>query len=301
MRNRPTTLFRGSELPRLLFLVAIVLAGWPMCLMFAHSDEPEKPAPPAIPVAKITPVEPLQGIEFQAIEDRKEILPRETAAYAKLLQMARDTPADVLAQEARRDIFFTHLWERPEKYRGVPIHLTGVAKKILTYEVAPTMSPAERLYDVWFYSDENRAFPYVLVIQDPPVGLTIGHELNLRITVDGYFFKLMKYRAEDTYRAAPLLVGRMHWTPAPPPAPSLLTELKQIPRRDLAIGVFVLFLVYLTFRMILQFRKARALSSPRSAMKLSGDEGLPPDQLANWLENLPGDTDDEPHEPSDRP
>ncbi len=294
MRHRPSSLFRGSELPRLLILVAIVLAGWPVCLMFARSDEPVKPAPAVVPVAKITPIVPDNSIEFQAIQDMTPVQTRESAAYAKLLRMARETSAADLSKEARRDVFFTHLWERPARYRGVPIHLTGMAKKILTYEVAPTMTPAERLYEIWFYSDENRSFPYVLVIQDPPAGLAVGHELNLPITVDGYFFKLMKYRAGDNYRGAPMLVGRMHWTPAAPAAPSTMTELSKIPKVNLAIGVFALFVVYMGIRLTLQFRRARALARPRSSLTSASHDGVPAEQLAEWLQQLPEEAEDEP-------
>ena len=50
---------------------------------------------------------------------------RDNAAYTKLLDRARGkTPAEV-AVESRRDILMTHLWERPDLYRGVPIHILG--------------------------------------------------------------------------------------------------------------------------------------------------------------------------------
>jgi hypothetical protein len=297
---RPTSLFRGSELPRLLFLLAIVIAGWSSFIVYSRSEERPQPKPTIIPAAKITPVVPDNGVEFQAIRDKAPILPRETAAYAKLLERARETSADALAKQARRDIFFTHVWERPEKYRGVPVHLQGIAKKILTFEVAPTLSPTERLYEVWFYTDENGSFPNLVILQDPPAGLAVGDELNLRVTVDGYFMKLMGYRAGDTFRAAPLFVGRMHWTPAPVAAPSTMSEFSRFSRRDLGIGIFLLILAYITIRVILQVRKARALGRPQSNLTSSSAEGLAPEELAEWLQNLPDDTEEEHTEHSTR-
>ena len=52
---------------------------------------------------------------------------RDNAAYAYLLEKARERTAAELARESRRDVFLTHLWERPEHYRGVPVHLLGTA------------------------------------------------------------------------------------------------------------------------------------------------------------------------------
>jgi hypothetical protein len=155
------------------------------------------------------------------------------------------------------------------------------------------MSPTERLYEIWFYSDENRSFPYVLIIQDPPAGLVSGPELDLRITVDAYFFKLMKYRAGDKYRGAPMLVGRMSWPPNPAAAPSTMSELSKIPKQYLAIGVFVLFLAYLAIRLFLQFQRAQALTKPRSALSSNSYEAVPDEQVAEWLQNLPEEAEED--------
>jgi hypothetical protein len=270
----------------LLFLSAIVLAGWPIFVIFAHTQEPEQPPPPTVPASTLKPVHPDEGIEFQALVDKAPIQTRESAAYATLLERVRDTPAAELAKQARRDIFWTHLWEVPKHYRGVPIHLEGTAKKILTHEVSPAMSPSGRLYEVWLYSDENRAFPYVVTIEDPPTGLVIGHELNLRVTVDGYFMKLLGYHAGDHLRAAPMLVGRMHWTPAPAAAASPIIDLNRFSRQNVVIIVFVMLAGYLTVRVIFQVRKALA---PTRTINSAGSfsEGLPPEEVADWLQNLP--------------
>jgi hypothetical protein len=48
-----------------------------------------------------------------------------------------------------------------------------------------------------------------VVFEEPPAGFTLGDRLNQPIVVDGYFFKLMGYRAGDVPRAAPMLIGRI--------------------------------------------------------------------------------------------
>ena len=288
MSRRPSSLFKGSELPRLLFLVAIVLAGWPMIVLFARPQAPEKPPPPSITAEKLTPVVPDDGVEFQALEDKKPIQTRESAAYATLLERAREASPEDLATKARRDIFFTHLWERPQAYRGVPIHLEGTAKKVLTHEVGPSMSPKGRLYEIWLYSDENRAFPYVVTIEDAPPGLVIGHDLDLRVTIDAYFLKLLAYHAGDHLRAAPMLVGRMRWTPPQPEAPAPMVELQNWTKKDGFVILFVLLLAYIFIRAFFQVRKALFSTGSRAPLRASS-EGLPPEEVANWLKNLPDD------------
>ena len=168
----------------------------------------------------------------------------------------------------------------------MPIHLEGTAKKVLTHEVGPAMSPKGRLYDVWIFSDENRSYPYVVVIEDPPPGLVVGYELNLRATVDGYFMKLMRYEAGDHPRAAPMLVGRMHWTPAAVAASSPIVELNKFSRQNVVIIVVVMLGGYVLLRVFFQVRKAIA-PSPSSIRAGSFSEGLPPEEVSDWLQNLP--------------
>ena len=288
MSRRPSTLFRGSELPRLMFLAAIVLVGWPMVVLFARpqaADSPPAP-PPGVPVDSIAKLVPDDGVEFQALRDKKPIETRDSAAYAILLDRARDaTPAD-LATRARRDVFWTQLWERPAAYRGVPVHLEGTAKKVLAHEVGPSMSPKGRLYEAWVYSDENRAFPYVVTIEDAPPGLVVGSELHLRVVVDGYFLKLLGYQAGDGPRAAPMLVGRMRWIPKQAEAPAPMVELRNWSRKD---GVYILvgaLVAYVIVRAFFQVRKAFA-PSPRAATFRTLGDPLPPEEVADWLRNLP--------------
>ena len=292
MRRRPSSLFRGSELPRLLFLVAIVLAGWPMIVLFSRPQAAEdKPTPPAsVPVSSITKINPDTSVEFQALKDNQPIQVRESAAYATLLRRARETPAPELAAQARKDVFWTQLWERPQAYRGVPIHIEGTAKKVLAHEVGPSMSPSGRLYEVWVFCDETPAFPYVVTIEDPPPGLVVGTELFLRVKVDGYFLKQLGYRAVDMLRAAPMLVGRMSWIPALAPAPSPIAEFRDWSRKDGVVVLVALLVGYLLIRAFFQFRKVFATDLNRLAHHRSSSEGLPPDEVADWLRNLPDDS-----------
>ncbi len=302
MTRRPASLFRGSELPRLVLLGGIVLAGWPLVLLFAQGPaEDPPPAPPGVPAAALPPVVAESGIEFGAILDKAPMRLRENAAYAILLQRARETSAFDLAKEARRDLYWTHLWERPAKYRGVPVHIEGTARRVLSYEINPELAPGGRMYETWVYSDENRKDPYVLTFETPPPGLQISPDQFTRITFDGYFLKLLGYRAGDTFRAAPMLVGRLHMTPAQAAAPPPMVEIRNLSKRNAFVIAFVLLLGYIIVRAVFQVRKAlapgRRVAGSRSIVR---DE-IAPEELADWLQTVEDDVPSDRGESDDQP
>ncbi len=287
MSRRPASLFRGSELPRLVLLAGIVLGGWPLVILFARGPAEDKPPPPSgVPAASLAPVEPDSGVEFGAIVDKTPMQLRENAAYSILLKRARDTSSADLAREARRDLYWTHLWERPAKYRGVPVHIEGTARRVLSYEINPELVPGGRMYEAWVYSDENRKDPYVLTFEAPPAGLRISPDQFTRITFDGYFLKLLGYRAGDTFRAAPMLVGRLHLAPAQAEAPPPMVELRNLSKRNAFVIAFVLLLSYIIVRAVFQVRKALAPGRRAAASRSIVRDEIAPEELADWLQTV---------------
>jgi len=125
--------FRGSELPRLLMLGAVMVVGWDLVWRFA-SQLPQPAEPVARAEPKPEPVVADHADEFETVTDRTPMSFRDNAAYAYLLEKAREQAPVELAAQSRRDILLTHLWERPELYRGVPIHLLGTARRVLRFE-----------------------------------------------------------------------------------------------------------------------------------------------------------------------
>ena len=298
-------LFRGSELPRLLILAVVALAGWSTFALMDRSGAAPQAAPPApVAAAAITPVRPDTGIEFQALVDKAPIQVRESAAYAILLDRARRTPPAELARQGRRDLFWTHFWERPNLYRGVPVHLEGTALRVLSYEVNPALTPSGRIYEAWIYSDENRAFPYVVTLDEPPPGLVVGPDLHLRVRFDGYFLKLLGYRAGDKWRAAPLLVGRLALPPAAAPPPAPMVEVREFFRRNGVVTLLALLFGYIGLRGFFQVR--RLLAPGHRSPASSGRDRHPvatevaPEDLSHWLANLP-DSEPDPEDDPPRP
>jgi hypothetical protein len=273
-------LFRGSELPRLLVLLAIVLVGWPLLWLNLRPAAPSVAPPVAIAAVKPLPP-PDNSAAFAAIQDKTTLNFRENAAYSTLLTRVRETPAAQLAAQSRRDVPYTELWERPQRYRGVPIHLVGTARRSLVHdELNPELAPSGKLYETYVYTYESQNNPYVLVFEEPPPGFPGGLDITERVAFDGYFFKLLAYQAGDRLRAAPVLVGRLYWKPPQ-------TEDAGDPtRRTLrwAVGGLSLLTFYALLRWVFHFRRRRTAPATRRPTIAAASEMIEPEVLSQWLE-----------------
>jgi hypothetical protein len=209
--SRSSGFFQGSELPRLCILAVVTVVGWGLVWHYAHKA-PEPAEPQATATATPEPLVPDRSIEFESVTDRTPLEFRDNGAYDLLLMRARGkTPAE-LAAVARHDVVLANLWQNPEQYRGVPIHLLGAAMRVLRYP--SKLSKAGWLYEAWVVTPETSRVPYVCVFEEAPEGLPIGHDINERVVFNGYFLKIMRYTAADgVSRGAPVLVGRIGWVP----------------------------------------------------------------------------------------
>jgi hypothetical protein len=292
-RVEPTSsrrLFRGSELPRLLILAALMLVGWGLVWQFAH----QRPQP-AEPVAKAdpapAPVVPDKSDVFESVTDRTAMSFRDNAAYAYLLDKARQQLPSDLARQSRRDILLTHLWERPELYRGVPVHLLGTALRVLRFE--SKLSQTGWLYEAWIVTPDATRYPYSCVFEEVPEGFPLGPNVSERVVFNGYFLKIMKYQAGDVPRGAPVLVGKLGWEASPPAAaPMAAAPGRKAPLSWVLPVLGALFLISLG-RWIYQL--SHYLSAPRSRHAVTRPtEDLPEGKLEAWVESLnPGIAEEE--------
>jgi hypothetical protein len=295
--ERSNPYFRGSELPRLALLATVMIAGWAAVWHFAKHRAPA-PEPPLRVESKPEPVEPDRSPEFETVTDRTPMSFRDNAAYAKLLEKARErTPAE-LAQESRRDVFLTHVWERPELYRGVPIHIYGTALRIVRFE--SKLSKTGWLYEAWIVTPDARKYPYNCVFEEAPEGLPIGIDVSERVVFNGYFLKILKYQAGDAARGAPVLVGKLGWEPHPAAEPAKESN-RVLFWSMVAIGaMFLISLLRWVFQLFQFLYAPRRGHGPHHAFR----NEIPPNDLQAWVESQRPEEepheDGEAHEPSDR-
>jgi hypothetical protein len=297
--GRADSFFHGGELRGLILFAVLMAVGWPVILSYARKRDA---APPPPPVVDNRPLEPDKGLAFDGLQDKVVGGVREITAFKILLDRSRETPVEEIDRKARRDVFYTHLWERPELYRGIPIHLEGTLLKTLAHEqFNEKIAPKKRVLEVWFSTPESRPFPYVVMVEDPPPGLVVGFDQNERIIVDAYFLRLLRYDAGDAPRAAPLLVGKVRWAKADPNSGAPAVAAPDLWSAWLPYGACALIVVYLGFRIAFQVRRSRRPVVPRQSFLLTDPprDEIAPDELANWVETLPDEDDeDEPDRPA---
>jgi hypothetical protein len=184
----------------------------------AEKGAPEKPAS-----EKLAPTGPTDQDreekdaieeEFQAVSDGTlSIRPEEMPAYKRLWRWVRNQSFPVLQRRARNNLTFTDLYQTPDKNRGQLVALEFNVRRILQDKL-----DGIPLYEVWGWTTESKAWPYVAVVMDLPEGMPTGTAVEEQATVVGYFFKLQGYheagaRPNAPPLRAPLLVGRLVWHP----------------------------------------------------------------------------------------
>jgi hypothetical protein len=236
-RSRPPGLFRGTELLRL--LSAIMLLGL-LATFYRHFRstslvEEAKSQNAALPVSPVTawketvlPISDSDGAEdslekdafreeAQAIVDKKPYMAEEMASYWRLFRWARAESTDDLEKRARRDVYFTHLYQDPATFRGQLIHLRVHIRQILPQpDLGPNSANAKEVYQATVRTDESQSNPYMLVLTEKDPNLPVGADVHAEGTFVGFFHKLMTYEdREGTRRAAPVLIGRLRWMEDP--------------------------------------------------------------------------------------
>lgn len=274
--DRRGSLFRGTELPRMLVLLAITIVGVVFLWRYIYLKKAGPLGPPPLLAEEAAdPIKPDKSPEFEGVTDRSKVGLRDTAAFVKLLDRARETSASDLARASRRDVYFSHLWNNPKNYRGVPVHLLGTAFHI-THEPSKH-SKSGWLYHAWVVTPEGGSNPYVCVFEDAPKKLPIGDNLSERVVFNGYFLKILAYQARDKERGAPMLVGRIGWTPEPPPRDDRSYLLQ-----FMLIAVGTAFVISF-FRWFTAFRKTLSASKTPTLLADRPIEEISPEDLSNYL------------------
>jgi hypothetical protein len=186
------------------------------------NEPPPAPANEKV-IPALTDLDPAEAAEaaklFEAVSDRSPVSAIEMPAYWRCLKWAMAQSSPDLFRRAQPDVFYTRLWEQPDKYRGKPFRLRLHVRRVLEHEPVENSVGVTKLYEAWGVTDESKTHPYVVLFSELPAGLPLGSDLYQDVTFAGYFLKTMSYTSADTTRAAPLLIGRIMPLPAETSAP----------------------------------------------------------------------------------
>jgi hypothetical protein len=293
MQTEDRPFFRGSELPRLALLALVALGGWAFFLLQGAGDDPRpEAARPRARAGDALPP-PDDGPEFRGLLDKTPMSLRDDAAYDVLLKRARATPPAALRAKSRRDVLFPQLIENPGRYRGLPIHLEGTLLRVLRQEVQGSqLFPGGVYFEAYMITPDSQNYPLILVFEKASRDLPVGDDLRIRADFDGYFLKLAAYRAGDTMRFAPVLIGRLEWTrPSAPPRAAGGRG------GDRWWGIVLLpITAWLVFRVVTSIRRLRPAGARLAAGRPADSfrKEIEPEELSRWLEGP-----DEPAEPED--
>jgi hypothetical protein len=205
---------------------------------------------------------------------------REMPAYRRLVKQVEDTPIETLRKGAGRRPF-NDLYLSPRAHRGELLKIELNVRRVLPIEIEgenPLGFP--RMYELWGWTNESKAWPYIVVTPDLPPGTPQGADVEFRATVVGYFFKLQGYHeagAKPNARplAAPVLIARLDWQPPPPRQAADDATWFWI-----AIGVSVVAAAVLIFWLIVPAMRGRRKSTSKTASDA-------PPELPEWLRQAP--------------
>lgn len=202
--------------------------------------------------------------------------PDERSSYFGMLDHARSTPlpaqrrrARDALQEARQEFerssgrkpdefrLFAQIVSQPDRYRGIPVTLTGRIRRLETLEAGDNDVGLTQLSQAYLYTDDSRPLPWVVVATEipddmprPEAGRPVEH-----VVVTGYLHKLWSYQTEEGRWAAPLiLAGRLEYRPPPPTAGWLWWEAGVV----CAFGLGTVILVVISRRAGVRGARTRA-------------------------------------------
>ena len=258
-RREPTTLDRGASInPRLLEVVQDNTVN----LLFEERDAYFR----MLQLAQQTPLTWQEGFAADFREQRQLANPR----YAKR-KLSEFQP-------------FVDLFQNPDEYRGRPVSLHGVLRKLTKFDPGKNSVGIDEAYEGWLYTDDGQSIPAVVVFTSKPQNLPVGGDLTEEIRVTGYFLKMYGYEAQDVTRKAPLLLaGEVEWRPSPEKYVAKQLSLETY----LLVGFIVLLVAYA------MWQTNRREMTGRARLESEVDfSKLPPTEYSNSTGPRLSETDD---------
>ena len=240
--KRPAGFLRGPERWRLLtgLLMLVVLGmliaqsanpnNWRWLVANRPTEQPTAQPPKKIPA----PTGPTDEAPEQADAAREELQavtdgtlqlgPEEMEAYDRLVAWTAHQSFARLWQRAKRNVWYTDLHDAANRRRG---ELIALELEINRAQHVGENRDGVPLTEVWGATEESRGRLYALIVVGYPKGMPLGFDIRreygkVRARFAGYFLKLQGYQPASARpgarpERAPLLIGRVEWTPTPVP------------------------------------------------------------------------------------
>jgi hypothetical protein len=166
--------------------------------------------------------------EFLALTDGGiELNREEMPAYWRLFGWAehqtsaqmRKRAAEQLQKRASQEIVLNQFIRDPDDHRGQLFSLDLNVRRVLAYDAPPNKAGVKKVYEIWGWTTESKAWLYCVLTAQLPEGMPTGSDVHERVTFAGYFFKVQGYHAagagpNDRPLMAPLFIGRVNWKPS---------------------------------------------------------------------------------------
>jgi hypothetical protein len=160
------------------------------------------------PSAEDSKVPPLVNLE--SVKDETPVRSGEEGlAFCEALVKAHQTSNQAFRNSVMRGLTYANLYRESKLHRGKVVHFEGQLRRLVRLE-PPEETKLDGVtdqYEGWLFIPDYGANPVCIVFTELPAGLEPGDKLNALVSFDGYFFKKYRYKAADTWRDAPLLVG----------------------------------------------------------------------------------------------
>lgn len=190
-----------------------------------------------------------QGVdigEFDSVRDRASFSGLENESFYQCLAAVGMVPQEQLAAEAT-SVSLPRLLTEPEQFRGAAVRIDGMIRritKIVVDQEAARRRGVESYYEISLFvpietpiisqahgdkstrKEFRDAYPVVLCSRELPDGVSVGDDLHVPVTVDGFFYKDWAYRSPfmsgedpDRRQVSPLfIVNRPRVTEGASPA-----------------------------------------------------------------------------------
>lgn len=139
------------------------------------------------------------------------------AYFALVKEVISQTP-EQLRSQARENPRFNDFYRNPSEHRGEIVHLSINLRRVLPLDIkSKNEAGVTRLYELWGWTEEAKAWMYCCIVPELPPGVTEG-DVDIRVELTGYFFKMQAYQpggAAPNARnlVAPLVIGRIAVAP----------------------------------------------------------------------------------------